>query len=153
MTTIQDGNKTCTMRPYSLILLFVLFFCMESCAIPDKDFVHDDATIRAIYLCTTQKDATGKELSVSFPGVINQDTGEITFLVTKDKRRQIDLLAVKLRANIPYDAYISITKEGGVAVDRTLYGIHNITEGINLTVTAKMTGRTKDYCLTANYEK
>jgi hypothetical protein len=99
------------------------------------------------------KDATGKELSVSFPGVINQDTGEISFLVTKDKRRQIDLMAVKLRANLAYDAYIKVTREAGQDVDRTLYGIHDISAGMDLTVTAKMTGRTKDYHLTAQYEK
>jgi hypothetical protein len=75
------------MKKVLLILASAIALSISSCAVPDEDFVHDDATIHAIYLCTTMKDATGKELSVSFPGVINQDTGEISFLVTKDKRR------------------------------------------------------------------
>ena len=141
------------MKKVLLILASAIALSISSCAVPDEDFVHDDATIHAIYLCTTMKDATGKELSVSFPGVINQDTGEISFLVTKDKRRQIDLMAVKLRANLAYDAYIKVTREAGQDVDRTLYGIHDISAGMDLTVTAKMTGRTKDYHLKAQYEK
>ena len=141
------------MKKILLILSAALALSLSSCAVPDEDFVHDDASINAIYLCTTQKDATGKELSISFPGVINQDTGEINFLVTKDKRRQIDLLAVKIRANVAYDAFIRVTREGGAEVDRTLYGIHDISSGIDLTVTARMTGTTKDYHLTAQYEK
>ena len=123
----------------------------NACAVPDKEFVHDDATISAIYMATTQKDATGKEKSISFPGVIDQDAGTIVFSVTKDKRKDIDLDAVKIRANVGFDAYVKVTREGGKDVDRTLSGIHDITEGIDLTVTAKMTGTTKDYHLTAKY--
>ena len=57
------------------------------------------------------------------------------------------------RANVAYDAYVKVTKEGGKDVDRTLYGIHDLSEAITLTVTAQMTGRTKDYTITAKYEK
>lgn len=124
-----------------------------SCAEPDEDFVHDDATISAIYICTTQKDATGKEKPISFAGVIDQDSGNVLFTVPKDKRKDIDLDAVKIRANIGFDAYVKVTHESGKDVDRTLYGVHDITDVIDLTVTAKMTGRTKDYHLTAKIEK
>ena len=124
-----------------------------SCAKPDADYVHDDASISAIYMCSTMKDATGKEVALSFPGAINQDAGTVSFSVPKDKRKQIDLTAVKLRANVAYDAYVKVTKEGGKDVNRTLYGIHDLSEGITLTVTAQMTGRTKDYTITAKYEK
>ena len=124
-----------------------------SCAKPDADYVHDDASLSAIYICSTMKDATGKELSLGFPGAINQETGEVSFLVTKDKRKQIDLTAVKIRANVAFDAYVKVTSEGGAEVDRTLYGIHDISRGMDITITADMTGRTKDYHLTARYEK
>ena len=123
----------------------------SACAKPDAEFVHDDATISAIYMATTQKDAAGKEKPISFPGVIDQDAGTIVFSVPKDKRKDIDLDAVKIRANVGFDAYIKVTREGGKDVDRTLYGIHDITEGIDLTVTAKMTGTTKNNNLTAKY--
>ena len=125
----------------------------SSCAKPDAGFVHDNATISAIYICTTQKDATGKEKSDKFSGVIDQDAGTILFTIPKANRKDIDLTAVKLRANVGLDAYVKVTKELGKDVDRTLYGIHDITEGIDVTVTAKMTGRTKDYHLTAKIEK
>lgn len=115
--------------------------------------MHDDASISAIYMQTTQKDATGKQLSLSIQGVINEESGEISFVVPKDKRKQIDFTAVKIRATVAYDAFVSVTKEGGNAVGRTLYGIHDISEGIELTVTANMTGRTKNYTLTAQYQK
>ena len=140
-------------RLLSILSLSLAASGLWSCATPDAEFVHDDATISAISICTTQKDATGKELAISFPGAINQETGEISFTVTKDKRKQIDLTAVKFRANVGFDAYIHVTREGGKEVDRTLYGIHDVSEGIDLTVTAKMTGRTKDYHLSAKYEK
>ena len=84
----------------------------SSCAKPDADFVHDNATISAIYICTTQKDASGKEKPDKFSGVIDQDAGTIVFTIPKASRKDIDL-----------------------------------------TVTAKMTGRTKDYHLTAKIEK
>ena len=137
----------------SILGLTLLAMGLFSCAKPDADYVHDDATISAIYVLSTMKDATGKTLSVSFPGVINQEDGSIAFTITKDKRKQIDLTAVKLRANVGYDAYIKVTKEAGKDVDRTLYGIHDLSEGLELTVTARMTGRTKDYHITARYEK
>lgn len=124
-----------------------------SCVKPDADFVHDDATISAIYVCSTMKDATGKELALNFAGAIDQDAGTITFTVPKVNRKEIDLTAVKLRANVAYDAYVKVTKEGGKDVDRTLFGIHDLSEGLYLTVTAQMTGRTKDYVITAKYEK
>ncbi len=142
---IMRHIKTAFLLVGALALLY-------SCAKPDEDYVHDDATISAIYMLTTQKDATGKALSLSIQGSIDQDSGEISFVVSRDKRRQIDLTAVKLRANVGYDAYLSVTKEGGKEVSRTLYGIHDISEGIDLSVTAKMTGRVKDYHLTARYE-
>lgn len=140
-------------RIFSIIAIAALALGANSCAKPDADFVHDDASISAIYICTTQKDVTGKEKPISFAGVIDQDSGNIVFTVSKDKRKDIDLDAVKIRANIGFDAYVKVTREGGKDVDRTLYGIHDITDVIDLTVTAKMTGRTKDYHLSAKIEK
>lgn len=140
-------------RIFSIIAIAALALGANSCAKPDADFVHDDASISAIYICTTQKDVTGKEKPISFAGVIDQDSGNIVFTVSKDKRKDIDLDAVKIRANIGFDAYVKVTREGGKDVDRTLYGIHDITDVIDLTVTAKMTGTTKDYHLSAKIEK
>lgn len=132
---------------YILLCAAGVLFC-SSCARPDEDFVHDDASISAIYMQTTEKDKT-----YSVQGVIDNEGGVISFVVPKDKRKEIDLTAVKIRATVAYDAFVSVTKEGGKDVDRTLYGIHDISEGIELTVTANMTGRTKDYTLTAQYLK
>ena len=140
-------------RILSIFAIAALALGASSCAKPDADFVHDDATISAIYICTTEKDATGKELPYKEAGVIDQETGNVVFTIPKAKRKDIDLTAVKLRANVGFDAYVKVTKELGKDVDRTLYGIHDITEGIDLTVTAKMTGRTKDYHLTGKYAK
>jgi len=145
--------KTAMKKTLILAAIAAAALSAYSCAVPDEDYVHDDASISAIYICSTEKDATGKELAVSFPGSIDQDAGTVSFLVTKDKRKQIDLTAVKIRANVSYDAFIKVTREGANEVDRTLYGIHDISEGIDLTVTANMTGRTKSYTLTARYEK
>lgn len=130
-----------------------MMLCALSCAKPDADYVHDDATISAIKMGTTQKDASGKEKALTIDGVIDQDAGTVLFTVPKDKRRDIDLTAVKLRANVAFDAYVTVSKELGKDVDRTLYGIHDISEGIEITVTAKMTGRTKNYTLTAKIER
>lgn len=137
---------------YVILSAVGVMFC-SSCAKPDEDFVHDDASISAIYMQTTQKDNTGKQLSLSIQGSIDEEGGVISFAVPKDKRKYIDLTAVKIRATVAYDAFVSVTKEGGKDVDRTLYGIHDISEGIELTVTANMTGRTKNYTLTAKYLK
>lgn len=137
----------------SILAVSALMLCALSCAKPDADYVHDDATISAITMGTTQKDATGKVKPLTIDGVIDQDAGTVSFTVPKDKRRDIDLTAVKLRANVGFDAYVTVTKELGKEVDRTLYGIHDISEGIEITVTAKMTGRTKKYTLTAKIEK
>ena len=140
-------------RIISIITIVLTMAGILSCAKPDADYVHDDATISAIYICTTQKDDTGREKTLKFAGEIDQDEGTIMFSIPKVSRKKIDLEAVKLRANVGFDAYVKVTKEGGKDVDRTLYGIHDITSGIDLTVTASMTGRTKDYHLTAKYEK
>ncbi|MBP5488631.1 MAG: hypothetical protein J6X77_03575 [Bacteroidales bacterium] len=141
-------------RILSIIAIAALALGASSCAKPDPEFVHDDVTISAIYICTTQKDASGKEKPLKIAGVYtDKEAGTIQFTVPKVNRKEIDLDAVKIRANVGFDAYVKVTKEGGKAVDRTLYGIHDITEGIELTVTAKMTGRTKDYVLTAKVEK
>ena len=140
-------------RIISIIAIAALVFGASSCAKPDPEFVHDDVTISAMYICTTQKDEAGKEKSLKFAGKINQDAGTIEFSIPKADRKGIDLLAVKLRANVGFDAYVKVTNEGGQAVDRTLYGIHDASKGIDLTVTARMTGRTKDYHITAKYEK
>lgn len=144
-------------RLLTIIAVASLALVAGSCAVPDEDYVHDDATISAIYISTTQKDATGKEKNITFAGVVTNgedgEMGEVLFTIPKEKRKQIDLDAVKIRANVGFDAYVKVTKEGGKDVDRTLYGIHDITEGIYLTVTARMTGRTKDYHLAATIKK
>lgn len=140
-------------KKLSILAISALALCALSCAKPDADYVHNNVTISAIKMGTTQKDATGKEKALTFDGVIDQDAGTVLFTVPKDKRKEIDLTAVKLRANVGYDAYVTVTRELGKEVDRTLYGIHDISEGIEITVTAKMTGRTKNYTLTAKIEK
>ena len=137
----------------SILAVSAIALSAFSCAKPDADYVHDDVTISAIKMGTTQKDATGKEKTLTIDGVINQDAGTVMFTVPKDKRRDIDLTAVKFRANVGFDAYVTVTKELGKEVDRTLYGIHDISDGIEVTVTAKMTGRSKNYTLSAKIEK
>ena len=112
------------MKRILTILILAAAVCgLWSCAKPDADYVHDSATISAIKMGTTQKDASGKEKAITFDGVIDQDAGTIAFTVPKDKRRDIDLTAVKFRANVAFDAYVTVTKEQGKTVDRTLYGI------------------------------
>lgn len=137
----------------SILAITALVLGTLSCAKPDADYVHDNANLSAIKMGTTQKDATGKEKALTFDGKIDHEAGTVLFTVPKENRKEIDLTAVKLRANVAFDAYVTVTRELGKPVDRTLYGIHDISEGIDITITAKMTGRTKNYTLTAKIEK
>lgn len=109
---------------------------LASCAKPDAEFVHDDATISAIVI----RPATGTS-SLSVSGVIDNETGEIVFTVPKEKRREIDISYVKVRANVGYDAYVT----------PVLTGIKDLSSPMKITVTAKMTGTSKDYTLYAQY--
>ena len=146
-------NNYAMKRTFTIIALAALALGSWSCAVPDDEFVHDDATISAIKICTTKKDSSGETIKYEALGVIDQEAGTIKFTIPKENRREIDLDAVKFRANVGLDAYVKVTKELSKPVDRTLYGIHDVTEGIEVTVLAKMTGRTKDYYITAKYAK
>lgn len=109
-----------------------------SCGKADDEFTHDDATISAIYLTP----ASGSS-SISIAGVIDNEAGTITFTIPKAQRKKVSISEVKLRANVAYDAFIT----------PSLSGVKCLDEPIDITVTAKMTGRTQNYTISAVYGK
>lgn len=121
-----------------LILAFAASLIAFSCAKPADEFIHDDCTISSIMM-TSEKDKT----TAPIEGTIDQETGEIIFTVPRDKYNAWDLTRVKVRATIGYDAYIS----------PSLSGIKDLSEEYRITVTARQTGKSKDYTLLAKYAR
>ena len=124
---------------FALFSFVLLAFTFTGCQEPmEGDFLHTDNTISAIYMTP----GTGTS-SLSVSGVIDNEAGTITFTVPKDKRREIDLTQVKLRASVALDAFIT----------PSLMGWHDISSPMEISVTASMTGEVKKYTLSASYEK
>ncbi|MGM9788044.1 MAG: hypothetical protein ACI3ZF_03970 [Candidatus Cryptobacteroides sp.] len=123
----------------SFVSFVLLAFALTGCEEPmEGDFLHTDNTISAIYMTPGRGTS-----SLSVSGVIDNEAGTVTFTVPKDKRKDIDLTEVKLRASVSLDAFIT----------PSLMGWHDISSPKEITVTASMTGESKKYTLSASYEK
>lgn len=85
----------------------------------------------------------GFDISQTVSGIINQETGEILFPIPRELKHQFDITKLKVRANVQYDAIIR----------PSLSGLKDLTEAYPVTVTATMTGKTKNYTLRAYYSR
>ena len=102
---------------FTFLSAAVACLALTACNDPMKgDFLHTDNTISAIYMLP----ATGSS-SVSISGKIDNEAGTIQFTIPRAKRKEIDRAAVKLRANVALDAYVT----------PPLTGIHNLEILIN----------------------
>lgn len=123
----------------SFVSFVLLAFALTGCEEPmEGDFLHTDNTISAIYMTPGRGTS-----SLSVSGLIDNEAGTVIFTVPKDKRKEIDLTEVKLRASVALDAFIT----------PSLMGWHDISSPMEITVTAFMTGESKKYTLSASYEK
>lgn len=123
-----------------IIILFAAFSTLLfGCQKIGIEHLHDNCEITSI-------DITNFEFPVlqRVTGQINQETGEILFPTPKALKSQFNINKLKITANIGYDAKI----------DPPLTGIKDLSgEGLKVTVTATMTGRTKEYILKAYYSR
>lgn len=132
MKTTKTLKNMKLLKHLTLALLAAL--AAGSCAKPDDEFVHDDATISAIYISPAFSD-----VPATVSGEIDQQTGKILFPIRKSLQSYFDIRQVKVRANVGYD----------VRITPSLSGIKNLEEEYAITVTATQTGRTKNYTLRA----
>lgn len=138
---IQAGDfnpyKIVFMKKILLIsLILPLLIC--GCSKVGIEHLHDNCEISSIDITNF-----GFPISHTVPGKINQETGEILFPIPKELKKQFDLTKLKVRANVAYDAIIS----------PSLTGLKNLYEANNITVTARMTGKSKNYTIRAYYSR
>lgn len=118
----------------SMTAMSVLFACQKA----DSEFLHDDNTISDIYISPVNS-----PVSTSVTGVINQETGEILFPIPREVRIYYKLDSLRVRANVGYD----------VKITPSLSGVKDLEEEYPITVTATMTGESKNYTLRAYYAR
>lgn len=116
-------------------IAIVLF---SSCAKADSEFSHTDNTISAILLMPAKS-----TISTTILGTIDNEAGTIQFVVPKKLRSSINLSEVKLRATVGYD----------VVITPSLSGIKDLTEELEIIVTATQTKQSKQYKISASYER
>ena len=139
-------------------ILRYLFFAvaalmLAACQKPDEEPLHTDNTIHEImmYSTSTPEELDGRPTPQPVSGIINQETGEIKFPVSRDYRPRktpegktivfYDFTRVKLRASVGYD----------VEITPPLTGIHDISEGMDVEVLAVQTGEVKHYSIRAYF--
>ena len=128
----------------NILLTAALAALMPGCAKPDAEFLHDDCTVKAIYMVSV---LSGAQIA----GDIDDEAGTIRFTIPKaDRKKWQDdegfVTRVKLRATIPYDAVITPSLLGQK-------DLINIEEPVEITVTATQTGRTKTYNMKAAFSR
>ena len=128
---------------------------LAACQKPDQEPLHEDNTIHEIMMFSTStpEQLDGRPSPQPVPGIINQETGEIKFPVSRDYRPRttpegkrlvfFDFTRVKLRASVGYD----------VQITPSLLGIKDISEGFEIDVTAVQTGKSKHYTLRAYFTR
>lgn len=114
---------------------------MFGCAKPDSEFLHTDNTISSIIM---YPESGRSDRAVN--GVINQETGEISFPIPKVFRNDYDPTRVKVKATIGYDVKITPSLLG-------IQDLDNVGKGLEVTVTATMTGESRTYVLKAYYSR
>lgn len=126
------------MKVFKYILVAVLSAAVAaSCVkVGEYDFLHDDCTIHSIY-CTP----VSAPVSTQISGIIDNEAGTIEFAIPRDKyQKYYKLDSLKIRANIGYDAYVTPSFSSQV---------WDLNEDREFTVTARMTGKSKKYIVSA----
>lgn len=126
------------LMPGVILLSGLLLASLPGCGKVGEDYLHDNCEITSIDITNF-----GFQISHTVSGQINQETGEILFPIPKILKKQFDITKLRVRANIGYDAIIS----------PSLSGLKDLSEAYPVTVTATMTGRTKQYTLRAYYSR
>lgn len=111
---------------------------MSGCQKVGIEHLHDNCEISSIAITNF-----GFPILQILEGKINQETGEILFPIPKVLKSQFNLKQLNVKANIGYDAKI----------EPPLTGLKDLSEEFKITVTATMTGRTKEYTLIAYYSR
>lgn len=135
------------MKTIKVILTAIAIAALSGCAKPEygdqqykADFLHDDCTIHSIYCYPVDA-----PVITQIAGKIDNEAGTIAFEIPNDKNRKYyDVTALKLKANIGYDAVISPSMSSD---------IWDLSEGKEFTVTATMTGKSKKYIIEAYFIK
>lgn len=126
---------------YRIIVVLGALAALFGCAKPDSEFLHTDNTISSIIM---YPESGRSDRAVN--GVINQETGEISFPIPKVFRNDYDPTRVKVKATVGYDAKITPSLLG-------IKDLDNGGNGLEVTVTATMTGESKTYVLKAYYSR
>lgn len=121
-----------------IILLTTLSIFLSGCQKPGIEHLHDNCEISSIAITNF-----GFPVLQIVSGQINQETGEILFPIPKKLKSQFNLKKLKINATIGYDT----------TINPPLTGIKDLSEDLKITVTATMTGRTKEYTLKAYYSR
>lgn len=135
------------MRAIKTLFTVIAFTALCGCAKPEygdlehkADFLHDDCTIHSIYCYPANA-----PVITQIAGKIDNEAGTIVFEIPNDKNRKYyDVTALKIKANIGYDAIITPSMSSD---------IWDLSEGREFTVTATMTGNSRKYIIEAYFIK
>lgn len=123
----------------ALAILALAMFAANSCAKPDQEAIHSDNTIQSIRI--SRISGQGGESIGAISGVINQETGEIYFMIPSRAmvawtQATENFTKVKVDATVGLDVFIS----------PSLSGLKDLNSPLNLTVTSG-TGVSRTYTL------
>lgn len=123
------------------IALLASLWLLGGCAKAGEEYLHDNCDISAIEISNFNA-----EFNLTIQGTINQETGEILFAIPKKYRQYFDITQLYVKANISYDAVIEPPLTG-------LKDLSRLDDPFRITVTATMTGRSREYTLKAYYSR
>ncbi len=126
------------MKKLMTIFSMAALLLLGSCAKPAEEFIHDDCEITSIEIANYNQ-----PISYTLPGIIDQENGKIEFPIPKNKKEFFDLTKLYVRANVPFDAIIT----------PSLTGLKDLSQEMTITVTAQMTGKTKEYKMLAYWSR
>ena len=131
-------NMKLNMKPILMPAAVLALMLLGGCGKVGQEVLHDSCEITSADISNF-----GFDISQTVSGKINQETGEILFPIPKELKHQFDITKLKVRANVRYDAIIR----------PSLTGLKDLTEAFPVTVTATMTGLTKEYTFRAYYSR
>lgn len=126
---------------FKIITALALLVGLSGCAKPESEFLHSDNTISSIIMYP-ENGRTDRAVN----GVIDQEKGEIMFPIPKVFRNDYDPSKVKVKATVGYDVKITPSLLG-------IKDLDNGGNGLEIVVTATMTGESKTYVLKAYYSR
>ncbi len=120
-----------------LLMMVMTVGGVVSCAEADSNYFHTDNTISSIWISPADNSSRIIYGDIDYP-----EEGFITFTIPRSERPYFpDLTSLKIKAVVTYDAMIT----------PSLLGIKDLSSDFVITVTAKMTGETRQYILRAEY--